>query len=146
MTDELIVPDYFFGGYALAFVLLWIASWAERRSAILAAVFHTLCGITVSFTTLYWFSASMAVSPLAWYGVPLVVAALLAWRGWCQQSWVKRVDSTDEPSFGSRYAVTDLLGSLIWVLPGLFLIKRTYFPSTPRRVRKERKTLTPQIS
>lgn len=100
MTDELIVPGYLFGGYALALALLWIAAWAERRSAVLAAVFHTLCGITVSLTTLYWFSASVAVHPLAWYGVPLVVTALLAWRGWHQQRWVTRVDSTGEPSFG----------------------------------------------
>lgn len=98
--DELVVPGYFFGGYALAFALLWIAAWAERRSAVLAAVFHVLCGITVSLATLYWFSASLIVPPLAWYGVPLVVAALLAWRGWRSQHWAKRVDSSGEPSFG----------------------------------------------
>lgn len=100
MTDELIAPGYFFGGYALSFVLLWIASWAERRSAITAAIFHALCGITVSLTTLYWFSASMSVPQWAWYGVPLAVAALLTWRGWHQRHWAKRVDSSGEPSFG----------------------------------------------
>ncbi|SFN94964.1 hypothetical protein [Amycolatopsis rubida] len=99
MTD-VIVPGYFFGGYALSFVLLWIAAWAERRSAVLAAVFHLLCGITVSLTTLYWFSASLTVPALAWYGVPLVVAALLTWRGWRSRHWASRVDSSGEPSFG----------------------------------------------
>ncbi|UKD53917.1 DUF3137 domain-containing protein [Amycolatopsis sp. FU40] len=98
--DELIVPGYFFSGYALSFVLLWIAAWAERRSSVLAAVFHLLCGTTVSLTTLYWFSASVSVPALAWYGVPLVVAALLVWRGWHQQHWASRVDSNGEPSFG----------------------------------------------
>ncbi|MGW4397534.1 hypothetical protein ACWEHA_19805 [Amycolatopsis nivea] len=100
MTDELVVPGYFFGGCALSFMLLWFAAWAERRSAVLAAVFHVLCGITVSLATLYWFSASLTVPPLAWYGVPVVAAALLAWRGWRSQHWVKRVDSSSEPSFG----------------------------------------------
>ncbi|GAB3380498.1 hypothetical protein [Amycolatopsis echigonensis] len=100
MTDEMIVPGYLFGGYALSFVLLWIAAWAERRSSVLAAIFHLLCGITVSLTTLYWFFASMSVPQWAWYGVPLVVAALLTWRGWRQQHWVKRVDSSGEASFG----------------------------------------------
>ncbi|WP_406640530.1 hypothetical protein [Amycolatopsis sp. WGS_07] len=100
MAAELIVPGYLFGGYALALVLLWIASWAERRSAITAAVFHALCGITVSLTTLYWFSASTSVPAPVWYGVPLVAAALLAWRGWHQQRWGNRVDASAEPSFG----------------------------------------------
>ncbi|MFI5605986.1 hypothetical protein [Amycolatopsis sp. NPDC051903] len=95
-------PWFVVGGYALAFVLMWIAGRAERRSPVASAVCYSLSGIAISEASLYWLSAGTGsdVPQLLWYAFPLVVTVLVMWRGWHQRNWVKRLDSVDEPAFG----------------------------------------------
>ncbi|ATY09359.1 hypothetical protein CU254_01855 [Amycolatopsis sp. AA4] len=101
MTD-LLGPWFIVGGYALSFGLLWLANWLEARRAARAAICYALSGIAFSLTSLYWLSAGTASSvPLfGWIAFPLVVTALLSWRGWHQRNWINRLDSAGEPTFG----------------------------------------------
>ncbi|MBB4686486.1 hypothetical protein [Amycolatopsis jiangsuensis] len=100
--DDVLGPWAILGGYALAFVLLWIAGWTERKSRTMSAVCYAISGIVLSETTLYWFSvgADSAVPQLLWFVFPLAVTALIAWRGWHQRNWIKRLGGVAEPTFG----------------------------------------------
>ncbi|GAA3537776.1 hypothetical protein GCM10022222_21760 [Amycolatopsis ultiminotia] len=100
--EDLFGPWFIVGGYLLAFVLLWIAGWTERRSRAASVVCYVLCGIAVSESTLYWLSAGTDsdLPQLLWYAFPLVVTALIAWRGWHQRNWIERLGAAAEPTFG----------------------------------------------
>ncbi|WP_033291172.1 hypothetical protein [Amycolatopsis jejuensis] len=100
--DDLLGPWFIVGGYLLSFALLWLAGWAERRNPTVSAVCYALCGIAVSETTLYWLAAGTGsdLPQLVWIAFPLVITALIAWRGWHQRSWVNRLGAGSEPTFG----------------------------------------------
>ena len=100
--NDLLGPWFILGGYALSFVLLWIAGRLESRTATGSTVCHALCGITASGTTLYWLSVGTdsGVPLLLWCVVPLVVTAVIMWRGWHQRNWIERLAASTEPSFG----------------------------------------------
>ncbi|WP_239155560.1 hypothetical protein [Amycolatopsis sp. FDAARGOS 1241] len=91
-------PWFIVGGYALAFVLLWLGTWFERRSTVAAAVCFGLCGVAFSETSLYWLSAGTGsdVPQLLWFAFPLAFAALVAWRGWRQRTWIARIAGASE--------------------------------------------------
>lgn len=102
MDDGLLGPWLIVGGYALAFVLMGIAGRLERRSPVASAVCYSLAGIAISEASLYWLSAGTDsdVPQYLWFVFPLIVTALIMWRGWHQRNWISRLDAVDEPTFG----------------------------------------------
>ncbi|WP_329071047.1 hypothetical protein [Amycolatopsis sp. NBC_01480] len=100
--DDLLDPWFIVGGYAIAFVLMQLAGWWEKRGTVASAVCYALCGTVVSETSLYWLSAGTgsSVPQLVWIAFPLVFTAFVAWRGWRQQTWIRWLDPVEEPTFG----------------------------------------------
>ncbi|WP_410662987.1 hypothetical protein [Amycolatopsis sp. lyj-84] len=100
--DDQAGPWLVAGGYALALALLLLGGRFDGRRPTAAAVSYALCGILVSETSLYWLSAGSgsAVPGWLWFAFPLVIAALAAWRGYRQKTWIRRLDGSGEPSFG----------------------------------------------
>ncbi|MEU4669052.1 hypothetical protein AB0F91_13975 [Amycolatopsis sp. NPDC023774] len=99
---DLFEPWFIVGGYALGFVLLWLANRLERRSGVAATVCCALCGVAFSETSLYWLSAGTGsnVPQLLWIVFPVAFAALVAWRGWRQRTWIARTASDGRQTFG----------------------------------------------
>ncbi|MFE6609391.1 hypothetical protein [Amycolatopsis sp. NPDC057786] len=102
MDDQLAGPWLIAGGYTLALALLLLGGRFDGRRPTAAAVSYALCGILVSETSLYWLSAGSgsAVPGWLWFAFPLVIAALAAWRGYRQKTWIGRLDGSGEPTFG----------------------------------------------
>ncbi|MET7996525.1 hypothetical protein ABZU76_37150 [Amycolatopsis sp. NPDC005232] len=99
---DLFEPWFIVGGFVLGSLLLWLAGRLERRSGTAATVCYVLCGVAFSETALYWLSAGTGsvVPQLIWIAFPVAFAALVAWRGWRQRTWVARTASDGRQTFG----------------------------------------------
>lgn len=100
--DDQLGPWLVVGGFVVAFGLLWVGSrWDGRRPAG-AAVAYGLAGIAFSETTLFWLSTGTgsAVPDLLWFAFPLLITILVAWRGYRQRTWIRRVGGNTMPTFG----------------------------------------------
>jgi hypothetical protein len=99
MDHQLAGPWLILGGYAVAGVVLWLGGKLRGRGS---TVCYGLAGIVLSETTLYWVSAGTDsnVPDILWFVFPLVVTALVAWRGYRLRTWTKRVGGAAQPTFG----------------------------------------------
>lgn len=100
---DLFEPWFVVGGFALGFALLWLAGRLDGRSGLAATACYALCGVTFSATALYWLSAGTGsfVPQLIWIAFPVAFAALVAWRGWRQRTWIARIaGATRQQTFG----------------------------------------------
>ena len=100
--DDQYGPWLVVGGYVVALGLLWLGGrWDGRRPAG-AAVTYGLAGVAFVETTLFWLSAgtNSAVPTLLWFALPVLIAVLVAWHGYRQRTWVRRIGGTTTPTFG----------------------------------------------
>ncbi|WP_410656604.1 hypothetical protein [Amycolatopsis sp. lyj-112] len=102
MDDQLAGPWLIAGGYTVALALLLLGGRFDGRRPTAAAVCYALSGIVLSETSLYWLSAGTgsAVPGWLWFAFPPAIAALAAWRGHRQKTWISRLDGAGEPGFG----------------------------------------------
>ncbi|MEV6907896.1 hypothetical protein [Amycolatopsis sp. NPDC051071] len=100
MDPQLGGPWLIAAGYAVGAGLLFLGNRFDGRRPKAAAVCYSVAGVAFSETSLYWLSAGTGVAQWLWFAVPLVIVALVAWRGYRQTTWIKRLGGSGTASFG----------------------------------------------